>query len=340
MTRLPGLIKSQDNDFRVVEVPAFEPEGQGDHLYLWVEKEGLSTPRVLNQIARLCGLSTRDLGCAGRKDQAAVTQQWLSVPVTLGGALDNLPSDGVFERIGEFGRWRVIRRLHHPRRLKTGQLTGNRFELLVRGLSSSEAEKMVARCDLLSQEARLLNAYGQQRFVDPQAIEQARGLLERGRLRGRKDTFLISIAQAAVFNRYLSLRSELAEPIAGEWYGTLKGGRFDGARESHELIVERLESGEIVPLAPMIGRDVKPDQACGELIAQACDDLSLGGLDWSRFGKKVRGAWRPVWVEVPDLSCSQVDDGVELSFSLPSGSYATVLVDRLLENRWAFPFNE
>ena len=47
MRRLPGLIKAQPEDFRVYELPAFEPEGLGDHLYLWIEKRGISTPRLL-----------------------------------------------------------------------------------------------------------------------------------------------------------------------------------------------------------------------------------------------------------------------------------------------------
>lgn len=340
MSRLPGLVKAQASDFRVVELPAFEPEGRGDHLYLWIEKEGLSTPRILNQLARRCGLQTRDLGCAGRKDQVAISQQWVSVPTTLGGELDQLPSDGVVETDGESGHWRIVKRAHHPRRLKTGQLIGNHFELIVRGLSNDQCDELVTRCSALARQARLLNAYGPQRFIDPQALEHARALLERGRLRGRKDTFLISIAQAAVFNRYLSLRSDQVGPVLGEWYGTHKGGRFDGAREDPERLSERLESGEITSLAPMLGRDVQPEGLCGELIEQACDDVGLSQLDWSRFGKKVRGAWRPVWVPLPNLECAPVDEGVALSFELPSGSYATILVDRLLENQWAFPFKQ
>ena len=36
MKPLPGRIKSQPEDFGVTELPAFSPEGSGDHLYLWV----------------------------------------------------------------------------------------------------------------------------------------------------------------------------------------------------------------------------------------------------------------------------------------------------------------
>src|SRR5437868_59051 len=40
---LPGIggrIKVRDEDFEVEEIPAYQPSGQGDFLYLWLEKRG------------------------------------------------------------------------------------------------------------------------------------------------------------------------------------------------------------------------------------------------------------------------------------------------------------
>src|SRR5712664_121655 len=41
---LPGIggrIKVAPEDFEVEEIPAYEPSGAGDYLYLWLEKRGM-----------------------------------------------------------------------------------------------------------------------------------------------------------------------------------------------------------------------------------------------------------------------------------------------------------
>ena len=52
---LPGIggrLKSQPEDFEVEEVPAYEPSGQGDFLYLWVEKRGVGAEYFARLVAR------------------------------------------------------------------------------------------------------------------------------------------------------------------------------------------------------------------------------------------------------------------------------------------------
>jgi len=338
MRQLPGLIKAHPEDFRVFEIPAFEPEGVGDHLYLWVEKQGISTTRLLSDLARRCGLQVRDLGCAGRKDQIAVSQQWISVPTTVGGRLEQLPQNNESVETDE-GRWQILSRQLHPRRLKIGSLRGNRFDIWVRGLDGDQQAELLQRCAELRDIGEQINAYGEQRFIDPRALDQAKFLFRRRRLRGRKDTFVLSVAQAAIFNRYLFYRLNASGPISGEWYGTPKGGRFDGGREGLDRLRSRLEAGEIVPLGPMLGRDVMPTDQCLELVEKACADLGLDGLDWSCFGKRLRGAWRATIVPLNELQSVRDGDAIRLGFSLPAGSYATVLLRRLLEGKWIFPFN-
>ena len=48
-----GRYKVEPEDFVVDELPAYEPTGEGEHLWLWIEKRGMST-------LDLC----RDLGAA------------------------------------------------------------------------------------------------------------------------------------------------------------------------------------------------------------------------------------------------------------------------------------
>src|SRR5580765_2931370 len=82
---LPGIggrIKEQIDDFEVEELPAYEPSGQGDHLYLWIEKRDMGAEFFGRELAKRLGIKSGEIGTAGLKDRRAVTRQWVSVPAT------------------------------------------------------------------------------------------------------------------------------------------------------------------------------------------------------------------------------------------------------------------
>src|SRR5262245_63181698 len=81
---LPGVggrLKTVPEDFEVEEVPAYLPSGQGEFLYLWVEKRDLGAEFFVRQVARRLDLGSDEVGTAGLKDRRAVTRQMVSVPV-------------------------------------------------------------------------------------------------------------------------------------------------------------------------------------------------------------------------------------------------------------------
>lgn len=69
-----GVIRQTAEDFQVDEIPLYEPCGEGDHLYLRVEKQGLTTYDLLRELARALNCNERDLGYAGLKDARAITR--------------------------------------------------------------------------------------------------------------------------------------------------------------------------------------------------------------------------------------------------------------------------
>ncbi|NOR49469.1 MAG: tRNA pseudouridine(13) synthase TruD, partial [Desulfuromonadales bacterium] len=83
-SKLPGtegIIRQQPEDFQVEEIPLYEPCGEGDHLYVSVEKCGLTTYDLLRELAKALNCKERDLGYAGLKDARAITRQTVSVPL-------------------------------------------------------------------------------------------------------------------------------------------------------------------------------------------------------------------------------------------------------------------
>src|SRR5688572_9289973 len=75
-----GQIKAIPEDFEVEEIPAYEPSGQGDFLYLWIEKRDLGAEYFERQIAKRLDIPVGEIGTAGLKDRHAVTRQMVSVP--------------------------------------------------------------------------------------------------------------------------------------------------------------------------------------------------------------------------------------------------------------------
>src|SRR5438093_12493742 len=79
---LPGIggrIKVAPEDFDVEEIPAYEPSGSGDFLYLWVEKRAMGADYFVRLVARRLEIPPGEVGTAGLKDRHAVTRQWVSV---------------------------------------------------------------------------------------------------------------------------------------------------------------------------------------------------------------------------------------------------------------------
>src|SRR5579862_5569207 len=95
---LPGIggeIKQQAEDFEVEEIPAYEPCGQGDFLFLWIEKRDMGAEYFVRQVARRLDIPVGEVGTAGLKDRHAVTRQQVSVPASAEERLGQLEGEGI-----------------------------------------------------------------------------------------------------------------------------------------------------------------------------------------------------------------------------------------------------
>ncbi len=148
-----GVCKSQPEDFRVDEVLLAPPSGAGAQLLIRVEKRGMSTHEAVGHLCRALRIPERDVGFAGIKDARAVATQWLSLPA------------GLEERLDRFAHpWLAIReRVRHATKLRTGELAGNRFEIVLRGTGEGALERARAILAVLA-ESGVPNWFGAQRF--------------------------------------------------------------------------------------------------------------------------------------------------------------------------------
>ena len=120
-----GLIKQRVDDFIVEELPAYEPCGSGEHIYIFVQKVGMSTTHLVEVLARHFGVRTGDVGFAGMKDKRAVTRQVISIHVP-GKNPEDFPTL-LHESVQIL--WADL----HTNKLRRGHLAGNRFAIKIRG---------------------------------------------------------------------------------------------------------------------------------------------------------------------------------------------------------------
>ncbi|MBS1122726.1 MAG: tRNA pseudouridine synthase TruD [Deltaproteobacteria bacterium] len=333
-----GVLRACDDDFVVEEVPAYEPSGAGDHVFVQVEKRGLTTPQAVLAIARALRIRDRDIGVAGMKDRHAVTTQWLSLPppVTPEAALA-LVLDGI----------RIRKATRHGHKLRTGHVRANRFRLRVRGVSAGAAARARAILDRLATAPGAPNWFGEQRFGRggdnaARGRELVTGVRSLGRDR-RLDRLMVSALQSELFNGWLRARIEdglyrcviagdVVHKRAGETGG---GGMF--ASTDPETDTARLIAGEVVPTGPMFG-DTMRRPADGTIAAEREDAiLEASGLTrdvFTRVKAIAEGTRRDAAIAVADVAVAEADDAtIEVAFTLPGGAYATAVMRELMKTR-------
>ncbi len=148
-----GEIKNRESDFKVEEIPLYEPNGFGPHLYFEVRKRGISTPKAVRLLANHLDIKPSAVGVPGNKDAKAVTCQRMSVehiePEDLAGInreeLDIQPLD------------------YHRNKLRPGHLQANKFDIKIRNVNSAAKDSARSAAEILKEKG-IPNYYTSQRF--------------------------------------------------------------------------------------------------------------------------------------------------------------------------------
>ncbi len=324
-----GVLKQNPEDFIVEEIPVYQPCGEGEHLFLWVEKRGVAAEQLSRHIAQTLNLKPMDVGVAGLKDRHAITRQFVSVPAVACADPAVLETESI----------RVLRSERHTNKLKTGHQRGNRFEIVLRETHEDAAELAAPIAERVSA-VGFPNYYGEQRF-GRDGDNLALGLQL---LRGEKSSndiprsrrkfllrFALSTVQSELFNQTLANRLTdglMTQVMLGDVMQVVaSGGVF--AVEDVETEQTRFEQGETVITGPMFGPKMRKSAGVpAEREANVLRDSNLSEADFLRFKKLTPGTRRPFLIRPDDLQVEPVADGsgLRFRFSLPSGVYATTLL--------------
>lgn len=329
-----GVLRSRDEDFVVDEELPYPASGTGEHVFVRIEKRGLTTRFAAAQIAKALGIAERDIGIAGMKDRHAVTRQWLSLPPPVTPeAASALALDGIT----------VLEAVRHGHKLRTGHVRRNRFVLRVRGAAPGSAERARAILDALARAPGAPNWYGEQRFGrDGDNAAKGRELLAAGkRSRDKKlDRLFVSALQSELFNAWLAARMAdglYRAVLAGDVCHKKGGGMFtsdDPATDGARLV-----AGELVVTGPMFGDKMRRPTEGSIAAEREAAVLAAAGLTADSFAPVralAEGTRRDAAIEVADGRVTAGDpaaDGetYEVAFALPGGAYATAVMREVMK---------
>ena len=298
-----ATLKLLNADFIVTELPLQPPCGEGEHIWLDVEKNGANTAFVAQQLADAAGVPERDVGYAGLKDRHAITRQWFSIHLPKGDTPD-------LTRL-QHPEFKVLGQSRHLKKLRAGDLQGNRFRIVLRDVTG-DRDAIERNLQAVASHG-VPNYFGAQRFGhDGGNVEQGRAMLAREvRVRNpKKKGIYLSAVRSFVFNEVLALRIR-----HGLWGQTLPGDVPD-------------EAGR--PTGPLWGRGrvSSSDQVqalengVAERHATLCVGMEHAGLEQAR---------RALVVCPADMAWDwPLADQLVLTFALPAGAYATSVLNEIL----------
>ncbi len=339
--------KQSPRDFVVEEIPLYEFSGEGEHLVLLVRKKNMSTLELVSVLAKYLGIQNKEIGYAGLKDKHAMTKQYISIHKKYEEALERFEHPDV----------KIVSKTYHDNKIKIGHLQGNRFYIKVKKVTPTAAKKIDEALKNIA-DFGMPNYFGYQRFGNDGDNHFDGEKIAKGEKKERNPKIrklLISAYQSHLFNLWLSRRLEINtlvqnftieelesilnlpndevaklklqkhpfKMISGDIMEHYPYGRlfdFDGAEEDSQRFLERqisvtgLLSGTKVKVASGIAGTIEKD-----------------------FFQEINaeGARRYAWVYPTQIEgrYNSMEAQYEMNFTLPKGSYATVLIEEIAKRK-------
>jgi len=339
--------KQTPRDFVVEEIPLYEFSGEGEHLVLFVRKKNMSTLELVSAIAKYLKIKNKDIGYAGLKDKHAMTKQYISLHKKHEEDLENFNHENV----------KILSKTYHNNKIRIGHLRANRFFIKLKKVNPTSAQKIDEALKNLANDG-MPNFFGYQRFGrdgDNHIVGEQIAKGEKKERNPKIKKLLINAYQSHLFNLWLSRRLEINKLVtnfeATQLEDLLNLPNHEISKMKAQKQVFKLISGDIMEHYPY-GRlfDFEGEQK--DFDRFNAKDISITGL---LCGKKVKlssdnaliiekdyndeinadGARRYAWVFPQDVEgrFKPVEAQYELNFTLPKGSYATVLVEELAKRK-------
>jgi len=340
-----GIIKKNEDDFKVIEDSDVEKDEYGEHLCLIVEKKGITTENMISIIGNELGIDKKFIGYAGNKDKNAITVQKISIPY----------SDKIFNKISKintFSSFKIIDRFRIKRKIRLGYLKGNFFEIYVRDCETGKKETQDIINKIFDEINKngVPNYFGIQRFgTNINTHIYGKALIKR-----EYEKFIEMMKTDNFFNKMINKNLEknnLLKTIKSIPYSFLD--IFIAGYQSYlfnKILSERMRKfglekieGDFVNskkevVIPIIGYKSKfPNNEMKEIIEDVMEKEGIKKEDFKHEIKFLsrKGDLRKIKLNFKDFSYKVEENekiDVQFKFYLEKGCYATVLLREFCKN--------
>jgi len=293
------IFKQNRYDFIVEEITNIKPKTKGNFLILKIKKELLSTWELLNIISKKLNIPQNLIGYAGLKDKNATTTQYISIPLNKSRGFEDINSKNI----------QILDSFKYDKKIKIGDLEANRFKIILKDI---KAESLHIIYQTLSQIQKngMPNYFGYQRFGKEYNFKQAKSIVYGEEVLNDKklEKFLKLAYQSYFFNSWLAKRIEISKKEGSKKLIPLQGDIFN-----------LNDKNIITGLLP--GRDIIRAKVKARQIEEKYDDMFIHD----------KGYRRDAWVVPKNIKNKFISDKnqLQLEFTLPKSSYATVLIENL-----------
>jgi tRNA pseudouridine13 synthase len=321
-----AVLKAVAEDFQVDEVLDIPLAGEGEHLWLWVEKRELNTEEAAKRIARAAGVSIRMISYAGLKDRQALTRQWFSL---------HLPGKADPDLSGaEDATLTILKQVRHSRKLQRGAHAANGFTLRLTQLKADREALDLRLTQIVAQ--GIPNYFGLQRFGfeggnvgHARHFADSKTLPEKRNVRSR----VLSAARSYLFNRVLARRvaaDTWNKALLGDLLAFTDSRSFFPAGEA-ECTDPRLAILDLHPTGPLWGAGHSTADGVAQDLEQQVAEEERDLVDWLAEAGMTHER-RILRLPIGGLTWHYPEpDILQLEFVLPAGCFATVLVRELVD---------
>lgn len=335
--------RQSPRDFVVDEIPLYPFSGEGEHLVLHVRKKNLSTWQMVDIFSNHLGIKGRDIGYAGLKDKNAQTKQYISLPRKYEEVLERFEHEGI----------KILGKTYHNNKIRVGHLKGNRFFIRLKKVTPVAASKISEALKAIKNYG-MPNYFGFQRFgLDGENYKKGEAILAGTFKEKNKKLaqFYVNAYQSYLFNDWLSRRIEISKLVDGFTLQELPAIVSLPKEECEAMKAQKhpfkLIHGDVMMHYPY-GRLFHYAEAT-EPERFSSRDISVSGLlsgkratraeglageiekNYDTITSGIDGARRYGWIFPEEIEgeYKEQEAWFELHFTLPKGSYATVLIEEI-----------
>lgn len=349
--------KSHLKDFLVDEQLPYVLANKGEYFLVQIEKQNTTTMEIVDHLTKYLKVPKSAIGYAGLKDKYAITKQRFSFHMDQ--IIKRFP-DKKHDKLIIAALLKVCRVLttgRSDKALTTKDDFINHFTIILRARKLHEKERPHIESVLGSLFSNPIpNFFGEQRFgIDGQNVQQALDILEwvDKTITGFDRMFKLQAYASYLFNQMLEKRiSRWPKLIDGDLIVHDKKtylheeGRLYEQQDWHKkqiFFVQAKSEGKSIQCDPKVQYDIAlpvlgynsliaaQDTDFGEFLHKFMTNNQISPSKWKLYKDlQIFGINRSVWIQPVKPSWERDGDDIIMEFSLPAGSYASVVVDQFL----------